>query len=330
MSTRADSTVRNISSSDVSHSPIGIKAVGVHVPEHFIANSDRAEQFGVDEDFIRSKLGVEVVSRMAPGQDTADMALLACRDLGGSLVPESIDCLVVCTQNPHGHGIPHTSAVLHGMLGLDDRCACFDISLGCSGYVYGLSVVTAFMQANALHNALLVTADPYSKIVDPDDRTTAMLFGDAATATLLGTRPILVPHGFQFGTRGADGAALHNNEGTLSMNGRAVFGFSSSSVPAQVKAVLDMAGISAEEVDLYLFHQGSRFIVEKIAQKLGLPAARVPIELAAQGNTLSSSIPMMLKNYLHDQTRQTLLLSGFGVGLSWASCLATRNPETGT
>lgn len=306
---------------------IGIVDIGAYIPDTRVSNLDRCEEFEVGKDFIEKKLGVTAVSRKSAQQDTVDLAFCAWQDIAHSIDREQIDCLVVCTQNPQGNGIPHTSAVLHGMIGLPDRCACFDISLGCSGYVYGLSVVKAFMQANSFKQGLLVTADPYSKILDPSDRNTAMLFGDAATVTLLGARSKLVPHQFIFGTAGSAGEALNNNKGSLVMNGRAVFGFCNSRVPEQITQLLQDTKLGIDDIDLFLFHQGSRFIVEKLAQKLGICASKVPTNLSEQGNTVSSSIPLLLKPYLQDDSQQTLLLSGFGVGLSWASCLATRNHE---
>ncbi|MFT4727605.1 MAG: 3-oxoacyl-[acyl-carrier-protein] synthase-3 [Granulosicoccus sp.] len=306
---------------------IGIVDIGTYIPDTLISNLDRLEEFEVTEDFINKKLGVTAVSKKSSQEDTADLAYCAWQDVAHSIDKDKIDCLVVCTQNPHANGIPHTSAVLHGMIGLSDHCACFDISLGCSGYVYGLSVVKAFMQANGMQCGMLVTADPYSKTIDPADRNTAMLFGDAATVTILGRQSKLVPYQFTFGTAGSGGEALNNNNGSLVMNGRAVFGFCSSRVPVQVTQLLQDAGLETNDIDLFLFHQGSRFIVEKLAQKLGIPSSKVPINLSEQGNTVSSSIPLLLKKYLHDYSQKTLLLSGFGVGLSWASCLATRKRE---
>jgi 3-oxoacyl-[acyl-carrier-protein] synthase-3 len=306
---------------------IGIVDIGTYIPEKYISNFDRADEFQVENDFIIKKLGVENVSRKSPHEDTADLAFSAWQKIAHTVNVEKIRCLVVCTQNPHGNGMPHTSAVLHGMIGLSDNCACFDIGLGCSGYVYGLSIVKAFMQSNGLDSGLLVTADPYSKIVDPSDRNTAMLFGDAATVTLLGRSSKFVPDQFTFGTAGSEGSALHNDSGTLTMNGRAVFGFSSSRVPEQITQLLEESAMGVDDVDLFLFHQGSRFIVEKLAHKLKIPEHKVPINLNSQGNTVSSSLPLLLQSYLNDDAQKTLLLSGFGVGLSWASCLATRNCE---
>jgi 3-oxoacyl-[acyl-carrier-protein] synthase-3 len=309
---------------------IGIAAIASYVPALRLSNYDRKAEFGIDDDFIVQKLGVERVSRKAPEEETSDMCVRAFEHLQSSIGRrlESVDCLVVCTQNPDGSGIPHTSAVVHGKLSLPAGCASFDVSLGCSGYVYGLSIMQSFMQQNGLATGLLFTADPYSKIIDPNDKNTALLFGDAATVTLMETtdqpgRWRMGP--FRFATRGKDGAALQNRAGTLFMNGRAVFNFSATEVPPQVSALLEDARLRAEDVDLFLFHQGSRFIVEQLVKRLSLPAAKVPVNLAVQGNTVSSSLPLLLQHHMHDPQLRRILLSGFGVGLSWASCLLTRS-----
>ena len=305
---------------------IGLHAIASYVPEGSISNYDRREQFGLTDEFIAAKLGVSKVSRMGAQEDTAALCVEAFRRLQRKRpVPAGeVDCLVVCTQNPDGHGIPHTSAVVHGEIGASERCAAFDVSLGCSGYVYGLSIALAFMQANGLRQGLLFTADPYSKIVDPDDKNTALLFGDAATVTLLRPDGPWLAREFLFSTRGKEGAALNNRAGRLEMNGRAVFNFSATAVPGQVAQLLARAGVAAGDVDLFLFHQGSRYIVDTLARRLALPAAKVPCNLAEQGNTVSSSIPLLFERYIDDPAVRRVLMSGFGVGLSWASCLLER------
>lgn len=307
---------------------IGIRSIASYVPRDRLSNYDRRDEFGLTDDFIVGKLGVEKVSRKAADEDTSTLCAKAFAALQGktAVAPGDIDCLIVCTQNPDGHGIPHTSAVVHGAIGAGDRCAAFDVSLGCSGYVYSLSLAKSFMEANGLKRGLLFTADPYSKILDPADKNTVLLFGDAATATLLETDAdaLWVPTRFLFGTRGQEGRALNNDSGRLEMNGRAVFNFSATVVPGQVKELLEAAGIGPDAVDLFLFHQGSRYIVDTLIKRLGLPPAKVPSNLAGQGNTVSSSIPMLFEVCLDDPKISRVLMSGFGVGLSWASCLVER------
>lgn len=308
----------------------GIRSIGVEVPEGRLDNASRCEALQTDLEFLDRKIGTREVVRMAEGADTADLAEPACwRALEkGGVRPADIAALVVCTQNPHGRGIPHTSAVLQARLGLPESCACFDVSLGCSGYVYGLSVLGSFLEINGFGPGLLVTADPYSKIIDPMDRNTVLLFGDAATATLLEpdeTGRLFSGSSFAFATRGAGGEAIWNPQGILEMNGRAVFEFALGAVPKQVREVVAKAGLNIEEVDRFLLHQGSQFMVEQLARLLGVPMDKVPLGLAGVGNTVSSSVPLMLEKVLPDEAVRRVVLSGFGVGLSWASCVLRRD-----
>lgn len=307
---------------------MSIVAIGSYIPAGRESNYAKKVQFDIDDEFIRDKLGVEEVSRKGDAEETSDMCVKAYADLEVRLGRriEAVDCLIVCTQNPDGDGLPHTSAIVHGKLGLPSECACFDLALGCSGYVYGLSVIKSFMRDNGMSSGLLFTADPYSKIIDPQDKNTVLLFGDAATVTLLREeeRGGWVPGPFRFGTCGKDGGALENRSGTLHMNGRAVFNFSATAVPLQVTALLKDTDLAPADIDLFLFHQGSKFIVDQLAKRLGLPSNKVPLNLASQGNTVSSSLPLLLQTRLDDPQLNRLLLSGFGVGLSWASCLLAR------
>ena len=301
---------------------IGIKAIGSFVAPNTVSNHARRGQAGKDEGFIRDKIGFEALAKRDPGQETSDMCVAAFEDLRRTpgFDPATVDCLVVCTQNPDAHGLPHTSAIVHGKLGLGPDVASFDISLGCSGYVYGLAMMTAFMAANGLRSGLLFTADPYSKIIDPQDWDTELLFGDAATVTWLGEAPVYACRPAIFGTDGSMGhsIAVAERGGTLRMLGSNVFKFSMTAVPEQIRRYLAREGLGEDDIDLFLFHQGSRFIVDNLTRKLGLPPEKVPFEAGQVGNTVSSSLPLMLKQRLQAPPPR-VLMSGFGVGLSWAT-----------
>jgi 3-oxoacyl-[acyl-carrier-protein] synthase III len=311
---------------------IGIKAIASYVPRERIHNRSRLAEFGVDETFIADKIGIEAVSRRAEDEDTADLCEKAFAQFKSNtgIEAQDIDCAVVCTQNPSSYGLPHTSALLHGRLGWPSHCACWDISLGCTGYVHGLSIVQAFMEAQNLRNGLLFTADPYSKIVDPKDRNTAMLFGDGATVTLLSKiddEALLTPVATSFHTEGNRSSALENRNGRLHMDGRAVFNFSATAAPRQVDELLKRLGLTRADVDLYFFHQGSKYIVDTIRQRLGLDEKRAPLRLTAQGNLVSSSIPLMLQDYVERFDIKRVVLSGFGVGLAAAACVLERRGQ---
>lgn len=304
---------------------LGIEDIAVYVPERRISNRDRMVEFDVDELFLTQKVGVVQRAVKDAEEETSDLALRALESLLGQtgLDREAVEALVVVTQNPDSN-LPHVSGLIHGRAGLSSDCAAFDLSLGCSGYVYGLSVLQSFMESNGLSNGVLVTSDPYSKVIDPSDKNTALLFGDGATATLIGTKPVFSCEHFVFGTRGDLAEALTCRNGILRMNGREVFGFAATMVPQSVERLLKVAGLSKDAVDCYIFHQGSRYIVETLTRRLQLDATKVRMGIEHIGNTVSSSIPILLREELGEEMTKTAVLCGFGVGLSWAGCVCRR------
>ncbi len=309
-------------------STIGIEKIGVYIPPGRESNAARQAQFGITDQFLEQKIGVLTTSRKDASEEASDLCLRAFADLQAktSIDLAEIRCVVVVTQNPDGL-LPHVSAVVHGKLGLREDCACFDVSLGCSGYVQGLSIILSFMQAHGWSNGLLFTADPYSKIVDPNDKNTSLLFGDAATATLIGPRPVYAAGPFSFGTIGAEhGELACTKEGRLMMNGNAIFNFAARSVPIDLDRLLGKAGIEKADVDRFLLHQGSKYIVDTIAKRAKLDPLKVPFDIAGYGNTVSSSIPILLEKEMADESARLLVLSGFGVGLAYSSAVLRRIP----
>ena len=244
---------------------IGIKSIAAYVPKQSIDNIAQGALFGESEEFIRTKIGATKLPRKDEMEETSDLAASAVRQLteDSTLEPNQIDALVVVTQNGDGSGLPHTAAVVQHKLGLTNNVAAFDLSLGCSGYVYGLSILKGLMQEAGLKNGVLVTADPYSKVVNPDDRVTSLLFGDAASATWLSAnaewnigKPLLA-------TDGSGGENLVVRNGTLEMNGRQVFNFAALRVPPQIKELLQREALEPTDIDLYCIHQGSAAIVDR-------------------------------------------------------------------
>jgi 3-oxoacyl-[acyl-carrier-protein] synthase-3 len=309
---------------------VGIVAVSAYVPEGRLDLREAAARFDSNEDFLRAKTGYLGVARKVPGEETSDMAERAVRSLLAERpgLAERIGLLVVVTQNPDGYGLPHVSAIVHGKLGLHDSVAAFDVSLGCSGWVYGLSAAKAFMEANDIKHGLLVTADPYSKVLDVADRNTMLLFGDAATATLLGREGRRWSAGkFVFGTDGKHWADLRVDENRkLVMNGRGIFTFSAIRVPECLRQTLAANGLSIDQVDRLVLHQGSRYIVETIGERMKAPE-KTFFDDNGVGNTVSSSVPLILAKGVCDRDH-TLLVAGFGVGLSWAATILKSESPT--
>lgn len=304
---------------------IGICSIETYIPELRISNYERKEKFEITDEFIENKIGVRSVSRMTADEDTSDLCCKAYEKLikNTRFDPDIIDVLIVCTQNPD-YSLPHTAAIVHGKLGLPEKCAAFDISLGCSGYVYGLSVIEGFMVSGGMKHGLLFTADPYSKVLDENDKNTSLLFGDASTVTYISGDPVFTSFRYTFGTRGRDFNYLICNDKTLYMNGRQIFNFAARTIPEDIKRVLQINNFDIDDIDRFLIHQGSKYIVDFLIKKVGLPREKTPYVIEEYGNTVSSSIPIMLRPLLPDYTVNRVLITGFGVGLSWASGILSR------
>jgi len=328
---------------------MSIEAIACAVPDLIQTADDIAAMTGADPDFVADKVGLRSRHILAPGQTGISLAVDACRRLMQSnpaLQAQEVDLLVCVTQNPDRR-IPHNAPGIAHELGLPTSVASFDISLGCSGYVYGLEIVQGFLDRAGLKSAILVTCDPYSRIMAREDRDTNCIFGDAATATWIktdgGRSQTLAT---DFGTDGAGGDAIEVpasgasrplvsllGEGQvavydrdslrLHMRGRAVFNFVMSRVPASMEACLRKAGRQLDDIDWFALHQGSTYMLDALARRAGIPFDKLLKNMDRYGNTVSSTIPLLLAE-LDDRGElagRTILLSGFGVGLSWASAV---------
>ncbi|WP_020405767.1 ketoacyl-ACP synthase III [Hahella ganghwensis] len=305
---------------------IGIEHISTYLPAGRIENLSRLEQFGINDTFISDKIGMVQLAVKDKADDTSDLCVKAVNQLlieKGEILSE-IECLIVCTQNPDHYGLPHTSAIVHGKLDLPSNCACFDVSLGCSGYVYSLSIIRSFMEANGYKKGLLITADPYSKVIDMNDKNTSLLFGDAATVTLMSDQPKWQIGKCVFGTDGSRNEAIQvrASDRKFEMAGRAVLDFCANIVPDNIRETLALNNFQIGDIDKFILHQGSKFIVNMIIKRMDLDPAKVPFEASSYGNTVSSSIPMILAN---ENDAQSLVLSGFGVGVSWGSVVLMRD-----
>ncbi|KPY36683.1 3-oxoacyl-ACP synthase [Pseudomonas syringae pv. primulae] len=306
---------------------IGIKSIASYVPAEGVDNYAQGASFGKDEDFILGKIGSTFLPRKADGQETSDLCVEAANKLFASnpqLKREEVDVLIVVTQNGDEEGLPHTAAIVQDKLGLSTNVAAFDISLGCSGYVYGIYAIKGFMEAAGLKNGLLITADPYSKIVDPEDRNTTMLFGDAATATWMGEGAAWQLGKAKFGTDGSGAPHLKVSNGVFFMNGRQVFNFALLKVPAHLHELLGESGLQPDDIDAFCIHQGSAAIVDAVARRFEDKPEKFLKDMVETGNTVSSSIPLLIEKHVLDSSWNRVALSGFGVGLSWGSAIIYR------
>lgn len=296
-------------------------------------------------------IGIESRHVAPPGITTLDLCEQASRDLlaGAGCGPETIDAIIFVTQTPD-HPQPCNASLLHGRLGCPKSTAAFDINQGCSGWVYGLYVASCLVEAGGCRRVLLLAGDTVTQAINPRDRSAVLLFGDAGSATLVeytetATESVFslhsdgrghgaisipaggyrapVPHGGLPEVTDAEGNVRRADE--LHMNGVEVLNFTLREEPGAVRELLRLGGVTAEQVDDFVFHQANRFIVQNLALRLKLPLSKVPCGTVKRfGNQSSASIPAVLCHELADKLAtgpRRIVASGFGVGLSWASCL---------
>jgi len=306
---------------------IGINNIGCYIASERISNLEKTEKHGVTHDFIAEKIGIASVARKKPAEKASDLCVLAYDDLVERVANSALDdieFLCVCTQNGD-YQLPQTSAIVQTKLGISKNCAAFDISLGCSGYVYSLHIAKSFMDACGLKKGLLFTSDPYSEIIDPNDKNTDLLFGDGATATLLTDNPVFDLGNGVFETDGKmfEHLIKRDNE-KLVMNGRGIFNFAMTHVPEIVTRCLNANALRKEGIDFFLFHQASKYIIDNLRRRIKLEQEKVPFLIKEYGNIVSSSIPIALREYLDKTDKINILICGFGVGLSIASSILRR------
>lgn len=313
-----------------------IKGIGKYFPQKILANSYLNEKFGFDLGFLENKIGISE-RRIASEFETASfMAIEAGKDLLNSakLEPGKVDFLLLCTQNPDFR-LPTTACIVQNGLGLKKSTFCFDINLGCSGFVYGLMIASNFVKLEHACNALIIMVDQYSKFLDPSDRDTVAIFGDAAAATLI--QKCEPGFGVIDGVFGTDGSgaeqlifrnsAVVNDPGVngfIRMKGREVFKFVIRTVPGNVRELLGRHSIEVGDVKCFVFHQANRYILEEIKKRLGISDEQMVIEMKNYGNTVSATIPIAFEEHLRKfelRRGDYVVFSGFGVGLSWGSIL---------
>lgn len=313
-----------MSFSSSAHRPSPAKLVGTasYIPVGRDDNLAAALALGISEESLRAKIGVSERAKKQDNETLEDMCVSAFHALSQKhqIALSGIDIVCVVTQNPD-QTIPHSSARIHERLKLPNSCMTFDISQGCAGFVHGAVVISALMERLSLSNALLFTCDPYSKIIDPNDRNTALIFGDAATVTLFGSEgPGYYVANAEFGTAAGTADCL-NCDRHLAMDGRAIVMNAMREVPKSIDAILKKSNFSQNDVELFLLHPGSKFVVESLREKMGLDPVKAPFMIEGYGNTVSSSIPIMLESFMQRPVLEHVVISGFGVGFSWGTAL---------
>lgn len=322
-----------------------IGPIAVHLPERVETNDELQAQFpGWDIPLIHEKTGISRRHIAAEGECASDLGVAAANKLfvESDIDPGSIDFLLLCTQTPD-YALPTTACLMQERLGLRTSVGAIDFNLGCSGFVYGLAMADGFIRGGMAKRVLLVTAETYSKYIDPTDRSLRTIFGDGAAATLIDARDRPSLHAFQFGTdgRGADtlfvtGRAARDEAhglkprhrkrwpSALYMDGASLMGFTVAAIPELVDNILREANLPRNDVNLFILHQATYKMLAQLRDRMGVEPARVPIVLENCGNTVSSTIPIVI-DVLRKESRLPAgtrnLLVGFGVGWSWAGCV---------
>lgn len=314
-----------------------VKGVVACVPPRRVGNDVFIEQFGEGVAEVTKMTGVVHRHWVDAGTTTSDLCAAAAGTLMAGLdwSPDTIDAILFISQTPD-YRLPATATVLQAGLGLRPGIIAFDVNLGCSAYPYGLWLAMTMAATGAARRILLAIGDTSSQVVDPTDRSTALLFGDAGTVTAIEFDPAAPAVSFVLGSdgRGAqnliipqgafrDGAPRGDHDQTrLFMDGGEIFTFTLKAVPPLVADTLRLAGTSVDDYDGFLFHQANAFMIRHLAKKSKLPVDKVPINIDRYGNTSSATIPLLLADDLAERLRTSTLnlaMFGFGVGYSWAS-----------
>ena len=304
---------------------------GTALPDQVLTNADLEARLDTTDAWITERTGIK---ERRLGGTTAGLAAEAGRAAieHAGVDPASIDLLVLCTTTPD-RAMPATASTVQALLGLD--CGAFDLNAACSGFVYGLAAANGYL-AMGSRRVLLVGADTMDRITDPDDRGTAILFGNGAGAVVIDAVPDGEPTQLLGFDAGSDGSAEHilyaELGGHMVMDGREVFRRAVRVMVSSATAAMERAGVTADDIALLVPHQANVRIVDSAADKLGIDQDRVAMVLASTGNTSAASIPLALADAL-DQRRVAdgdhVLLVGFGAGMSWASAVLRWFDEDG-
>ena len=326
-----------------------IKGISYYLPERVITNEELVQEFpewSVDK--VAAKVGVNSRHLAAADETAGDMAEKAARKLFEeyNINPKDIDFLLLCTQSPD-YFFPSTACILQNRLGIPTTSGAFDYNLGCSGCVYGMAMAKSFVDSGLAKNVLLLTAETYQKYLHPSDKSNRSIFGDGAAACLISNEGIAEIGECVLGTDGSGAEHLIVKTGAarckqptgivtedadghqcfddyLYMNGSAIFNFTLDAVPAMMKEILSKNKMEKDEVDYYVFHQANKFMLNTIRKVCVLPKDKFFVNLEETGNTVSSTVMIGLKQCIETGTineGMKVMVTGFGVGLSWGGTI---------
>ena len=315
---------------------------GKYMPERIMPNAELAELVETSDEWIRARTGIGERRIAAPDETTCTLAVHAARAAldRAHVRPEDLDLIIVATCTPDYANMPATASLVQHALGAS-RAGAFDLNAVCSGFVYGLATGSQFILSGAHKSVLVIGADVFTRILDWQDRSTCVLFGDGAGAVVL--QPSSEPGGllsFVLGSDGSGACSLYVPAGGsrsptsaetvkerghyVKMQGRDVFRFATRVVPDSVLQALEQAGLTTDDIDLFIPHQANVRIIDATARRLKLAESTVFTNVERYGNTSAASVPVALCEAIDEDlvhTGSTVVLSGFGAGLSWGTAV---------
>ena len=322
-----------------------IKAISYYLPEKVVTNEDLVKDFPEwTVEKVAGKVGVHQRHVASENETASDMATKASEKLftEHNIDRSTIDFVLLCTQSPD-YFLPTSACLIQNRLGLSTSCGALDFNLGCSGFVYGLSLAKGLIAAGIAKNVLLLTAETYSKHIHPKDKGNRTIFGDASAATLVSTDGFASVEDFCLGTdgRGAENLIVRKggsrqpnalgdlvfdesgNPGSsdyLYMNGGEIFNFTAEAVPILVNQVLAKNQLTKDDIQLFVFHQANKYMMNYLRKLIEIEPDKFYFFLENVGNTVSSTIPIALcEAQKEGRLKGNVLIAGFGVGYSWGA-----------
>jgi 3-oxoacyl-[acyl-carrier-protein] synthase-3 len=320
-----------------------ISKIDYILPERIRTNEELSKLFPEwTAEAIEEKIGIAKRHIVCENETAKDLAVKVGQKILDEEDKDSIDFLILCTQSPDYY-LPTTACILQHELGLRTNIGALDFNLGCSGYIYGLGLCKGLIEANIAKKILFITSETYSKHINSQDKSNLTIFGDAATATIIecsetnqvmdfvfgtdgkGASNLIIPNGGLRNKYDANAEKIEDNgsfrtANNLYMNGPEIFNFTIQRIPSLIKDVLTKHNLTMEELDYCVFHQANKYMLEYLKKKLKIPDEKFCINMKNVGNTVSSTIPIALRDCIDNKTVKQgdlVLLAGFGVGYSW-------------
>ena len=324
-----------------------IKCIEYYLPIKKFTNNDLKEKFPNTDITKVEKIGIKSRHISSNKETSVDLAYMAALKVLKQFDKKNIDFILFCTQTPD-YILPTSACILQSMLGLNTEVGALDFNLGCSGYVYGLSLAKGLISAGIANNVLLLTGETYSKLINEKDRANRSIFGDAGSATIISNTVSNKIFNFSLGTDGSGAKNLivknggfrykreqnpeilkygtdnHYTDNNLYMNGPEIFNFTIKNIPSLIQKTLLSNKFSLEDIDFFIFHQANKFMLNYLRKKIKIPVEKFYIDIESVGNTVSNTIPIALSNVKKRgliNKGDKILIAGFGVGYSWGGTI---------